>query len=247
MASESKRGYASSFEADSHDHHLQSKIRALEKTDSVRIGLTLVALLMGISILGVSADTLAVYDNTHVSREYLLPLWPAEFNLRPTVALVVGSSIVILANTASLLSSKVQSVSRNPPIRRVFSHDHTAFTNSRYHVQLRSKVTVHTSVAFAAPFVGLAAAVISMIFFYAVNASTTEDTLLSWTCRWKAVPMLQRPHFGTLCKESYAGLYMAILLIPLEALVLAVAGWQMKLERYTTAYANARKNTPTGH
>jgi len=105
---------------------------------------------------------------------------------------------------------------------------------------------VHTSLAFAAPLVGLIAAVIAMIFFYAVNASATEDTLLSWTCRWKAVPMSQRPQFGTLCKESYAGLYLSILLIPVEALVLAVAGWQMKVERYTTAYASARKGTPTG-
>lgn len=112
MSTESKKGYASSFEVDSHDHHLQSKIRTLELTDNVRISLTLVALLMGITVLGVSADALAVYDATHVPHTFLLPLWPDQFNLRPTVALVVGSTIVVLANAVSLLFSKVQSVSR---------------------------------------------------------------------------------------------------------------------------------------
>lgn len=112
MSTESKKGYASSFEVDSHDHHLQSKIRTLELTDNVRISLTLVALLMGITVLGVSADALAVYDATHVPGTFLLPLWPDQFNLRPTVALVVGSAIVVLANAVSLLFSKVQSVSQ---------------------------------------------------------------------------------------------------------------------------------------
>lgn len=121
MTTESKKGYASSFEVDSHDHHLQSKIRILELTDSVRIGLTLVALLMGITVLGVSADALAVYDTTHVPQTFLLPLWPDQFNLRPTVALVVGSAIVVLANAVSLLSSKVQSVSQQ--VCRVLEDD----------------------------------------------------------------------------------------------------------------------------
>lgn len=106
-------------------------------------------------------------------------------------------------------------------------------------------MAIHTSLTFAAPLVGLIAAIIAMVFFYAVNASATNDTLLSWTCRWKAVPMLQRPHFDTLCKESWAGLYMSILLVPVEALVLAVAVWQMKQERHTNAYVSARKGVPT--
>lgn len=112
MSTDSKRGYASSFEVDSQDLHLQSKVRTLRMLDGARIGLTILALAMGITILGVSADTLAVYDATHVPREFLLPLWPDSFNLRPTVALVVGSTIVLVANAVSLLFSKVHSVSQ---------------------------------------------------------------------------------------------------------------------------------------
>lgn len=98
---------------------------------------------------------------------------------------------------------------------------------------------------FAAPFVGLAGALIAMIFFYAVNASDSVDSLLSWTCRWNMLDMTQRPNFGTLCRESWTGVYLSVLLIPVEAAVLAVAGWQLKAERHATAYSRARKsNSP---
>ena len=83
-----------------------------------------------------------------------------------------------------------------------------------------------------------------MVFFYAINASSTSDTLLSWTCRWKDVPMSQQPQWGTLCRESWAGVYLSILLIPVEAAVLATAGFQLKLERYIGAYSHARKGSP---
>ena len=96
---------------------------------------------------------------------------------------------------------------------------------------------------FVAPFVGLTAAIIAIVFFYAVNASNTSDTLLSWTCRWKTVGMMQKPHFGTLCKESWAGLYLSILLIPVEAAVFAFASWQKKIEKHADAYSQARKSS----
>jgi len=213
------KGEASSseFEVDSQDLHLQSQIKNLRRVDAVRVSVTLLALLMGISILGVSADAINVYNATYVSQNYLLPLWPDDFDLRPTVALVVGATIVVLTNTVSLLFSRVQS--------------------------LRQKTPLHTPLMFVAPFIGLLAALIAMIFFYAVNASDTFDTLLSWTCRWNSLNMMQKPHFGTLCKESYAGLYLAILLIPVEAAVLAIASWQMKVERHTSAYTHARKSS----
>lgn len=217
MATE-KRGDASSSDVDSQDLHLQAKIRSLRMIDGARTGLTVLALAMGITTLGVSAHTLAVYDSTHVSHDFLLPLWPEEFNLKPTVALVAGSAIVLVSNIVAVLFSRVQ--------------------------LFRNRTTAHTSVTFVAPFVGLVAAVIAVVYFYVVNASTTEDTLLSWTCRWKDVSMSQQPHFTTLCKESWAGLYLAILLIPVESIIFCVAAWQLKVERHMSAYARARKGSP---
>ena len=106
---------------------------------------------------------------------------------------------------------------------------------------------MHTSTTFVAPLIGLTASLIAIIFFYAVNASDEVDTFLSWTCRWSHVPMTQQPNWGTLCNQSRTSLYLAILLIPVEAIALGLAGFQVKAEKYTASYANAtrRKGSPS--
>ncbi|KAH8890904.1 hypothetical protein GQ53DRAFT_747140 [Thozetella sp. PMI_491] len=219
MATEKNSGNVSDFEVDSHDRYYQSKVSSLRMVEGVRVGLTALALLMGLTILGVSGNSINAYNNTRVSSDFLsLALWPNDFNLQPTVALVVGSTIVLLTNIISLVFSKVR--------------------------VLRNRTMVHTSLTFAAPLVGLVAALIAMVFFYAINASNTSDTLLSWTCRWKSIPMTQQPQWGTLCRESWAGVYLSILLIPVEAAVLGVAGYQLKAERHIAAYGQARKGSP---
>lgn len=101
---------ATTFEAQSRELELHSKIRACRYVEGGRVALTALALIAGITVLGLSADALKVYNETHVPPEYLLPLWPADFDLRPTVALVAGGSIVVAANVVSLLASKVQMV-----------------------------------------------------------------------------------------------------------------------------------------
>jgi hypothetical protein len=68
-----------------------------------------------------------------------------------------------------------------------------------------------------------------------------SDTLLSWTCRWTDVPMAQSPRWDTLCRQGHAGLYLAILLIPVEVAALGLAAFQVKVERYTDRYLGARK------
>ena len=120
MSSE-RKGPAShsDFETDSHqDTQYQSRLKAIRLVDSARIGLTGLALLCGLAVLGTSANSLAVYNATHLPREYNFPLWPNKFDLRPTMALVVCSVIVVLANAVSLVFSKVQTVSLAPTTPR---------------------------------------------------------------------------------------------------------------------------------
>lgn len=101
---------APSFEASSQDLHLQSKMRTIRTVDTARVGVTAAALLMGLSVLGVSANTLRVHHNTNISSDYFLPLWPDEFSIRPTMALVAGSVFVVVSSILSLAFSKVSSV-----------------------------------------------------------------------------------------------------------------------------------------
>ena len=107
--------------------------------------------------------------------------------------------------------------------------------------QLRCRAKAHTSVTFLAPLIGLTGALIAVIFYYVVNASDVSDTFLSWTCRWKDIPMTQAPHWGTLCQQGHAALYLAILLLPVELVALGLAAWKLKVETYTDKYLGARK------
>ena len=118
-------------------------------------------------------------------------------------------------------------------------------TNMRVRSQLRNGTALHTPLTFAAPFVGFVAVMISMIFFYAVNASTTVDTVQSWSCQWESVSMQMKPHFGAICKETKTALYLSIILIPVEAFVLSLAGYQMMLERKAAGAAHVRKGSPS--
>ncbi|KAG6365018.1 hypothetical protein INS49_006624 [Diaporthe citri] len=221
MASSSIKHEASSstFEVDSHsDQYLEGQTKTFKLIDAARVSTTALALLCGITIMGLSADATRVYNTTRLEGSPLLSMWPESFDMQPTVALVAGSSLVTLANLAALLCSKVP--------------------------RLRNNTPVHTPVMFAAPVVGFVAALVAVIVFYAINASETTDSLLSWTCRWRSVQMGQAPYFGTLCGQSWASVYLAVVLVPLEAIALCAAGWQLKVEKHVTAYAHARKGSP---
>lgn len=97
---------------ESHNAVPHPLLRTLHLVDGVRCALTAVGLLAGLSVLGVSADALATYRDTHLPPEFRLPLWPENFNVGPTVALVVCSAVIVVANGASLALCRGKSVSR---------------------------------------------------------------------------------------------------------------------------------------
>lgn len=216
-AAQSSQLSTSSFDVTRHqssspDQHLQSKQKMIRTLDAARSGATALALAMGLAVLGTSGNTLRVYNETgSPEKDIGLSLWPAQFNIRPTVALVVGAVFVVLASAVSLGFARVAS--------------------------LRTK---QKPASLGGPVVGLIASLIAIIFFYAVNASETTDTFASWTCRWKEIPMSQAPHWDALCGQSYAGIYLAILLVPVEAAVLGLAVYQGKEERYAERYQGAK-------
>ena len=57
-------------------------------------------------------DALMVYRETYLPEEFMLPLWPAKaaFNSNPTVAMVAAGTVIVAANSAVLLVSKVSVV-----------------------------------------------------------------------------------------------------------------------------------------
>ncbi|KAI0166622.1 hypothetical protein GGR57DRAFT_447326 [Xylariaceae sp. FL1272] len=204
----------SDFEVDPRDTLVERQKRKIRLCNSVRLGLTVLALLSGITILGTSANSIMVYNDTHLPSEYNLPLWPEQFDLRPTVALVAGSAFVVAVNLASAVFGKLKS--------------------------LRGTV-VHNVVIFTTPFIGFVAALVGLTFFFAVNASNSVDTLQSWTCQWSYANMNMQPHFSTLCSQSKTALYLSVILVPVELIALSVAGVELFLER--RAYEPTRKTS----
>lgn len=102
---------SSVIEMDTHGAEQQASLKPLRAVEVLSIGLSGLALLCGLTVLGTAADTIAVYESTHLDDGFHLPLWPRAFNLSPTIALVVAGVVVVLANAVLLVFSKVQTVS----------------------------------------------------------------------------------------------------------------------------------------
>lgn len=179
------------------DAAYQKSVRTARLVESARLGLTALALLAGITIIGTSGDTLSVYNTTHLGEEYFLALWPSAFDIRPTIALITCGAIVFVASAISLVVSKLPPIRNNP--------------------------LIHASVSFLIPAVCLIAGLVGTSFFYGVNSSKTDYSLQAWSCQWSSVDMNIKPHWGQLCKESKAALYLMVMIIPLEVLVLMTA------------------------
>jgi len=116
-------------------HERQAKPHGSRLVESFRLSLTSLALLAGITIIGTSGDTLGVYNTTHLGEDFFLPLWPSQFDIRPTIALVSCGGIITVASAASLAVSKVNAVCFPPtsfcinanivPLRSVTKHSFT--------------------------------------------------------------------------------------------------------------------------
>lgn len=102
---------SSNFETDIDHVHIDSKFRMFQLAENLRLGLSVLAFAAAITVMGISAHAVAVYDATHLPEDFLLPLWPAKFDLRPNEAMVAGSVVVIVANAVSLVVNKIKPVS----------------------------------------------------------------------------------------------------------------------------------------
>lgn len=123
---------SSYLEVDSNDQYLRKKTVAVKVIDGARVSITGLALLCGITILGMSANAISVYNSTRLEEAGWLSIWPAAFDLRPTIALLSGSCIVTMANIAGLLCSKVPHVSLASSLTAGEAHQLTASDPKQY-------------------------------------------------------------------------------------------------------------------
>jgi hypothetical protein len=208
MSSETKTDVeTSNIDLDAHNLLIQGRARLYRAADALRLLLTGLSFACAAFVLGLSASALAAYERTHLSdAAFNLPLWPeGDFDLRPTRAMIATGAIVVASSGVSILSSKVETI--------------------------RKRASAHTSITFAAPIIGLIAALVAVGLHYGVDSSSTSSTIISWSCRWRSSVMLLDPHFGTLCRQGEASIALAVLLIPVEVITLVIAGYEASLER----------------
>lgn len=88
----------------------QKHNKTIRLVESARLGLTVLSLLSALVIVSTSSETLGVYNRTHLGENFFLALWPTDFDIRPTIALVTCGAIILVISAISLAASKIPAV-----------------------------------------------------------------------------------------------------------------------------------------
>ncbi|KAK5554997.1 hypothetical protein LTR46_007201 [Exophiala xenobiotica] len=205
-----------------------------------RYGLAFMVIASSTAALGCAGHVLDRYNETRFGREYSLPLWPWNVDVRPTLAILIPAAIVIAVNLGYL----------------VFSLIPTPY----------SRTLMYNIVFAAASFTGLVLCLFAIPFNTALTNPSerrTRESLQSWTCKFSDgaskftsdAKSLQIPvylsdgvpvpaGFKRLCMESQVGVGFMVAVLVLEVVSCAVGGAGILLE---TKMAKARKARYAGH
>ncbi|PHH54337.1 hypothetical protein CFIMG_000686RA [Ceratocystis fimbriata CBS 114723] len=157
-----------------------------------RSSLNLLSLAAGITIIGLSARNLHIYNETHLAANFLLPLWPTNTNIGPTIAMIVAGAVVTVCSAVAIALDQAQK-------------------NSHTTVGASAAVSVLSFIS----------AMSAVIVHYTGN-SASADTIETWSCKWNHVSMLSEPHFGDICLHAKATAGLAVALMPLQVLIMSV-------------------------
>ena len=101
----------SDFEEEAYNVDTRSKTRHVRIVNAIRISLNVLAFATGLVVLTMAADAKATFNNTSVPPNYLVSLWPYDFNIRPTDALIGTGAIVLIMTCFSFVLSLAPAVS----------------------------------------------------------------------------------------------------------------------------------------
>jgi hypothetical protein len=99
------------FEND-HEVDYDGSTRRVRSLDLARLVLMVLSIAIAAAAVGCEAHTLNVYNTTRLDAEFFLPpLWPKNFDLRPTQGMVVGGAVAALVGLVYVLVGVVPLVS----------------------------------------------------------------------------------------------------------------------------------------
>ncbi|KAF7179091.1 hypothetical protein CNMCM7691_008020 [Aspergillus felis] len=202
------------------DHEESTFLKRNHHLRWAQLALSVVCLGSALAIVGCEAVPFQHYRRTSGYEEAGLALWPLNFDLRPTIAILSSGCVVAVLNLIYIVAVFIPS-----------PHSHIRRLNI-----LASGTAVAALIAAA---VGVAFAINLPQSTYPGGFSHNE-TLHSWTCKWKAMrsvtssenASLHAPtHFERDCRETRAGFVLLALLIGLEVAGGAVGVFGVWLER----------------
>ncbi|KAE8350883.1 hypothetical protein BDV28DRAFT_29756 [Aspergillus coremiiformis] len=187
----------------------------------VRLGLAVILFSIAVSIIACEAVPLKHYQVTSAYGKVGLYLWPMNFDIRPTVALLSCGCVIAFLNLAYTIAALLPS-----------PHAHVTRLN-----------LLAATVAFS----GFFAALVGLTFAIYLPGSnppsgfSTVETIQSWTCKWESVhgqlsPKLDSTvtppaRFARDCALTQASFIMTGLAIGLEILMGVATGVGFWLER----------------
>ncbi|KIW18804.1 hypothetical protein PV08_03093 [Exophiala spinifera] len=210
-----------------------------------RLGLAVLVIASATAALGCAGHVLDRYNETAgVGKPYHLPqLWPANVDVRPTLAVLIPAAIVITVNLGYV----------------VFSLIPTPY----------SRTLMYNFVFLASSLAGLVLCLFAIPFSTTLtdpSAHHSRESLHSWTCKFSDgaasftsnAKALQIPvylsagvpvpaGFKRLCKESQVGVGLMATVMVLEAVSCAVAGAGILLEKRIAKARKARYAAAAGH
>lgn len=187
----------------------------------IRLGLALVILGAAAAIVGCEAVPLNHYKSTSSFEKFWLFLWPLNFDLRPTNALLACGVLIMFQALVYIVVTLLPSPHPRIRLLNVLA---TAVSCAGF-------ITAVTGVAFA---IYLPSSTYPSGFTY-------NETLHSWTCKWKSLrdvnaldddgdPLHAPADFSRDCMETRAGFILLGFLIGLEVMMGAAAavGWWLE-------------------
>ncbi|KAL4880920.1 hypothetical protein BJY04DRAFT_190375 [Aspergillus karnatakaensis] len=207
------------------DHEESSFLKRIRLLHWVRLGLSFLALAISVSIIACEAVPYQHYRDTSSYENFGLYLWPLNFDLRPTIAILACGCVIAFLSLIFIVVALLPS-----------PHSHIRRVNL---------AAVATSTAgFITSLVGLVFAIYLPGSSYP-NTFTSVETLHSWTCKWKASHDLPLgfsdfsnetlspapANFARDCSATYAAFVLLGFLIGLQVLLggAAAAGTWLEL------------------
>ncbi|OAP64415.1 hypothetical protein AYL99_00387 [Fonsecaea erecta] len=196
-----------------------------------RTGLAILTTATATAAMGCEGHVLHSYNNTHMgSKWHLPPLWPTDVDVRPTLAILISSTLILVLSLSYLIVSLIPT-----PYSRTLLYNLLFFASSLAGVILS---------VFAIPFNSL---------LTNPTSHHHRDSIQSWTCKFSHgasqfmadAHSLQIPVYVThgmpipagfkrLCMESEVSQGLMALLLALEVLNVGVAVVGVLLERSMT-------------